>query len=310
MGRGYCARRASTHSRSAGVVTLSRRSSPVTTFTRPPAASTSEAQSELSPAAAERSADATNACGVCTATSSSRGSVSTTTPSRTRLTVSATGKPGTAPWKPSARASSSRGTSSGGRSGRAASWTSTTSASSGTSASPSRTDAERDGPPATHAATFAAPSCSATPIPGSSQPSGATTTMPSTHSHSSSRRSGSARRGRPPRRANAFGRSSPSRSPRPAATSTAQTLTPYAAAGVFGLATTPALLTTGGFGATGLVAGTRFGGAVSAVSTPSSQRERVVLRQVLRVHQLRGQDLLRLHVHLLLTGREALLAVP
>ena len=40
-----------TRSRSAGVVTFSSRSSPATTFTRPPAASTSEAQSEPSPAA-------------------------------------------------------------------------------------------------------------------------------------------------------------------------------------------------------------------------------------------------------------------
>ena len=76
-------------------------------------------------------AEATNACGVCTATSSSRAGVSTTTPSRTRLTVSATGRPGTAPSKPSASASSRRGTSSGGSSGRAASWTRTTAASVG-----------------------------------------------------------------------------------------------------------------------------------------------------------------------------------
>src|SRR4029077_12220588 len=35
----------------------------------------------------------------------------------------------------------------------------------------------------------------------------------------------------------------------------------------------------------------------------------VVLGQVLRVHELRREDLLRLHVHLLLAGRESLLAV-
>src|SRR5205823_2150163 len=36
--------------------------------------------------------------------------------------------------------------------------------------------------------------------------------------------------------------------------------------------------------------------------------DRVVLGEVLRVHELRGEDLLRLDVHLLLAGRESLLA--
>ena len=61
------------------------------TFTRPPRASTSEAQSDTaatSPANAARRTPAPNACGVCTATSSSRASVSTTCSSRTRFTVS------------------------------------------------------------------------------------------------------------------------------------------------------------------------------------------------------------------------------
>ena len=55
--------------RSSAVVTLSRRGSPSTTFTRPPAASTSPAQSvaSASPAAARRKTSATKACGVWTA---------------------------------------------------------------------------------------------------------------------------------------------------------------------------------------------------------------------------------------------------
>src|SRR5436190_5368018 len=71
----------STSARSSGSVTFRSRRSPSTTFTRPPRASTSEAQSlaaAKSPASASRNAEATNACGVWAATSSSRSSVSTT----------------------------------------------------------------------------------------------------------------------------------------------------------------------------------------------------------------------------------------
>src|SRR5581483_10435947 len=53
--------------RSSAVVTLSRRVSPSTTLTRPPAASTSPAQSVASPVAARRKTSARNACGVWTA---------------------------------------------------------------------------------------------------------------------------------------------------------------------------------------------------------------------------------------------------
>src|SRR6185437_5515152 len=68
----------STRARSAASVTFSSRGSPSTQVTRPPPASTSDAQSvasDTSPATARRSASARNACGVCTATRSSRRSV-------------------------------------------------------------------------------------------------------------------------------------------------------------------------------------------------------------------------------------------
>src|SRR5439155_26288512 len=71
----------STSARSSGPVIFRRRRSPSTTLTRPPCASTSDAQSlaaAKSPASASRNADTTNACGVWTAKSSSRGSVSRT----------------------------------------------------------------------------------------------------------------------------------------------------------------------------------------------------------------------------------------
>src|SRR6478609_8378435 len=108
-------RRAS--ARSSGVVTLRLAGSPSTTATRPPAASTSDAQSvaaastSVGCAWARRSTSARNPWGVCTATSWERSGVSTTNPALTRLTGSVTGTPGTAPsaW-PSA--SSTRDTSS------------------------------------------------------------------------------------------------------------------------------------------------------------------------------------------------------
>src|SRR5262249_25865559 len=109
-----------TRSRSSAVVTLSSRGSPGTTFTRPPGASTSAAQSlapATSPPSAPRRMSAVNACGVWTATSSARSSVSTTSSPRTRLTVSATGSPGTAPSQFSASGASSRSTTSSGTKG-------------------------------------------------------------------------------------------------------------------------------------------------------------------------------------------------
>lgn len=57
----------STSAKSSALVTFSRRGSPATTFTRPPRASTSDAQSlasDASPANASRKTDAMNACGV------------------------------------------------------------------------------------------------------------------------------------------------------------------------------------------------------------------------------------------------------
>src|SRR5437868_11171300 len=217
-----------TSSRSAASVTLTSLGSPGTVVTRPPRASTREAQSVAparSPAIASRRTGARNAWGVWTATSSWRGNVSTICPSRTRLIVSASGTAGTAPSQPSFKAVKTRSSTSPGSTGRAASWTAITAASSPTSATPARTDSARVSPPATQALTFAQPSSSATRIEGSSQPGGATITISSIQSEPSRRSRLSARRGRSRSFANAFGRSAPSRSPRPAAARTAQTVT-------------------------------------------------------------------------------------
>src|SRR5207253_5751251 len=153
---------------------------------------------------------------------------------------------------------------------------------------PARTDSARSSPPTTQALNFAQPSSSATRIEGSSQPGGATITISSIQSEPSRRSRLSARRGRSRSFANAFGRSEPSRSPRPAAARTAQTdmrlrrrrdlrrLLLRAAVGE---------------------------DAVEPLG-------RFVLVHVLGVHQLAGEDLLRLDEHLLLAGRETLLVVP
>src|SRR5581483_8234777 len=180
----------STSARSSASVIFSSRRSPGTTATRPPLASTSEAQSDASPkspANASRSTGAANACGVCTATSSERASVATISLPRTRLTVSARGSPGTAPSQPSESGRRTRSTTSSVTSGRAASCTSATTASSGTSARPARTDSARVDPPVTAETTLAAPMSSATRMHGSSHPGGATTTIESIQSVSSSR---------------------------------------------------------------------------------------------------------------------------
>src|SRR3954451_19337652 len=86
-----------TSSRSSGDVTFSSRRSPATALIRPPCASTSEAQSVPSPAAARRSASARNACGVCETTRPSRSRVWSSSSWRTRFTVSANFRTGTAP---------------------------------------------------------------------------------------------------------------------------------------------------------------------------------------------------------------------
>src|SRR6266566_5632950 len=73
-------RNEATSSRSAWLVTFKSRRSPGTVVTRPPRASTRAEQSVASarsPASASRKTGARNACGVCAAKSSSRGSVST-----------------------------------------------------------------------------------------------------------------------------------------------------------------------------------------------------------------------------------------
>ena len=112
-------------------------------------------------------------------------------------------------------------------------------------------------------------------------------------------RSRLASRGRPPRPAKALGRSIPSRSPDPAAAISAQVAPtspepakPYAlAVAAFGLARA-------------------FGfGCPAFDRTSSSQRAASSSSILLRVHELGREDLLRLHKHLLLAGREALLVV-
>src|SRR5919201_891470 len=143
------------------------------------------------------STGATNACGVCTVTRSARSTVSTTSSPRTRFTVSATGRPGTAPSQPSPSGSRTRPTTSSVTRGRAASCTSTTAASSGTSANARRTDSARVGPPVTQDETLEQPSSSASSTDGSSHPSGAATTIASTQSKPSSRSRLSASKGRP-----------------------------------------------------------------------------------------------------------------
>src|SRR5262245_3227735 len=216
-----------TSSRSEASVTLSSFGSPSTVRTRPPAASTSEAQSvtpATSPPIAFLSTSATNAWGVCAATRSSRAKVSTTSSPRTRLIVSFTGRAGTTPSQPSERGASTRAITSSLTSGLAASWTRTTAASRGTSASAARTESARVSPPVTDVDAFSHVSSSARRIEGSSQSGGAAVTIPSIHSESFSLCSGTPSRTPSPSGAKAFGRSRPSLSPRPAATRTAQTL--------------------------------------------------------------------------------------
>jgi len=125
--------------------------SPGTTHTIAPSASTSAASSVASPpsAWARRSTSARKACGVCTATSSSRRSVSVTRVPTTRLIVSATAIPGIAPSAPARTASTTFKNRSGEASGRAASWMTTIAAEAPVAASPARTDADRVGPPET-----------------------------------------------------------------------------------------------------------------------------------------------------------------
>src|SRR6185312_17085768 len=94
-------------SRSAGVVTFNRRGSPSTARTRPPLASTREAQSvnvvsvSCRVEKASRRTGATNAWGVWDATRPSRSSVSATASPSTRLNVSLIRRTGTAPSQPS-----------------------------------------------------------------------------------------------------------------------------------------------------------------------------------------------------------------
>ena len=116
--------------------------------------------------------------GVWAATRSERSTEATTRPSATRLTVSTTGRAGTAAAAPASMAATTRKKTSGGVSARAASWTSTTSTSAQSASRPAATDAWRVSPPTTtvtrsrRSPAVAATSVSASP----SRPAGATTT--------------------------------------------------------------------------------------------------------------------------------------
>src|SRR3954451_2848294 len=200
-------------SRSWCVVILALASSPGTTTTRPPIASTSDASSVPSRSSswARRNMPAAKACGVCTATRRSRSSVSATCPSSTTLTVSTSGMPGTAPSAPARTALITSWNNVTDASGRAASWTTTTSASWGTAAKPARTEATRVSPPATMAST----PCSDSPA----RSGGTTSTTPSATARA--RSSAQSRTRRSPRCSYCL--SVPNRTPAPAATTTAQT---------------------------------------------------------------------------------------
>src|SRR6185312_1085735 len=286
-----------------------------TTTTEPPARSTSHASSvalaSTSPgtSSARSSAPRRKTCGVCTAHSSERSSVSSTRPARpARLIVSVTGAAAIAASGPpaasgplaasgppaappraraspppasspsSARASiaaSTRSTNSGVSSGRAASWTKTSSDAgpSPAAASARRTDSERTAPPRTPV------------VPGGAGVSGGSATT--IRSISRTRRSASTLHcssGRPASSTSALGLPTPRRSPRPAATISA-------------IANDSVL-----FGQRHLVGG-RVGEELVEIAL------RLFLVLVERIHELGGEDLLGPREHLLLPGRETLFAL-
>src|SRR4051812_25299101 len=221
-----------------------------------------------------------NPCGVCTRRSSSRTSAPETMPSGpTTTVVSMTGRTGTTALAPSARAASTRSTTSGGVSGRAASWTRTTSASSPAAARPARTDAVRVAPPSTRRT-----SPPSTAAKASRSPAGTvtrTSATPPARSVSTAQQTS----GRPASGTSAFGRSAPRRRPLPAA------------------ATMPTACT----------------GVIRVEQERSSAGEdlveedlRLVLVGALGERELADEDLAGLREHPLLAGREAavLVAAP
>ena len=164
-----CPTSASARARSSDRVSFTLCGSPITVRTVAPSSSTSPASSVASPppAWAARRVAATKAWGVCTATSPSRSTVEDTRPSATRFRVSDTATTGMAPSTPGDRtASTTAAKSEGVASGRAASWTTMMPASSGTAASPARTDAARVAPPGT---TRSAPSATSPVDPDGSE---------------------------------------------------------------------------------------------------------------------------------------------
>src|SRR3954453_24076316 len=268
-------------SRSTAVVTLKFSAGASTTRTDPPTASTSDASSVAAASVAastlnaRRNTSATKTWGGWIAHRVERSSVRVTRRSAsTSLTVSTTGAAAMAPSNPSSSPAMQRSTSSRVMNGRAASCTTAT-VPSGAAASARRTESERTAPPSTES--------------GYEKPGGTATT---TRSHTERRTSRlHSISGRPAQTTNALGRSDPRRSPRPAA------------------GTMPTTVKT----SLPKLAGCRWGAVPLGVRVPD-QRIEVLLGLALvhleRVHQLRGEDLLRARVHLLLPRRESLLGLP
>src|SRR3954471_18354331 len=217
---------------------------------------------------------APNACGVWIDQSFERSSVRATRPSASAsLIVSVTGAAAIAPAAPLSIAAIHARNSSADANGRAASCTTTMSA-SGAAASALRTDSERCTPPGTRSTRSDRPwlwgTPSGTAITTRSQTSRIVSAL---HSHNC----------RPAQRMKALGTSAPKRSPAPAPARIPRTLT--------------SRLLLAQAAATGVRVAHDFGQVVLGLF--------LVHRE--RVHHLGGQDLAGACVHLLLARREALL---
>src|ERR1700761_4739957 len=269
--------------RSTGVVAL-RLGAPGSWSRNLPAAAAVSRASSVAAAAvvrAARSAAVRKTCGVCAPQSSLRSSVSLMTcvefwssgdrnSTRTFLTVSWTGA---AAMMPSASGSAASSATKASRSaavssGRAASWIATYSVR--TSASAFETLSARVDPPSTTTTSFRP--CS--------WPAGTATTIADTTPQARQASSDQETIGRPPSGTKAFGPPAPSRSPEPAAAMTAVTC--------------------------GLMASGGDSGGVPLLQQPVEVFLGAFLVFVEGVHELRGEDLLRPRVHLLLAGGEAL----
>ncbi len=217
--------------RSSGVVTLILRLSPGTIRTGRPSVSNARASSVQArcpprlPLNARSSAAREKTWGVCAHQRSARSTVPTTSPRRTRFTVSATGRAGIAPplFPPRRAAATTRRTRATVRHGRAASWIATQRISAGSAASPSRTDSGRTSPPETiRTGTARLP----LPVPAARRrtdarsPAGATSTIAPTPGNRAKRSNAWRKRGFPATGRSAFRTAPGSRRPWPAARST------------------------------------------------------------------------------------------